>query len=104
MGCCPSCNGSGFSGDDAVPGGLCWDCQGTGHAHAGRCVRRDWFVIVVMTIVILVQLASALLNYTAYINDQHGVIPNLAIGSLNLAVLVYAHAVLIKTTQLERRD
>ena len=39
-GCCSMCKGTGYSGDDATPGGKCWDCQGTGHAHAGPCNRR----------------------------------------------------------------
>lgn len=37
-GCCTECGGSGYSGDEAVPGGACWDCQGTGHPHEGACV------------------------------------------------------------------
>jgi hypothetical protein len=36
-GCCPGCDGTGVSGDETVPGGLCWDCKATGHPHAGRC-------------------------------------------------------------------
>jgi hypothetical protein len=39
IGCCTSCIGTGYSGDEAVPGGKCWDCYGTGHPHAGRCRR-----------------------------------------------------------------
>jgi hypothetical protein len=42
-GCCTACKGTGFSGDDAVPGGMCWDCQATGHPHAGPCAP-DWLV------------------------------------------------------------
>jgi hypothetical protein len=36
-GCCGACDGRG--GDASAPetGGLCWDCQGTGHAHVGPC-------------------------------------------------------------------
>lgn len=33
-GCCSACGGTGNSGDDATPGGQCWDCRMTGHAHA----------------------------------------------------------------------
>jgi hypothetical protein len=36
-GCCAECGGSGHSGDEAVPGGLCWGCRGTGHPHDGPC-------------------------------------------------------------------
>jgi hypothetical protein len=32
-GCCTCCDGTGVSGDTAVPGGLCWDCRATGHPH-----------------------------------------------------------------------
>lgn len=39
-GCCTSCSGTGFSGDEAVPGGMCWDCKATGHPHAGSCRRN----------------------------------------------------------------
>jgi len=31
-GCCDSCRGTGCSGD-VETGGVCWDCQGTGHPH-----------------------------------------------------------------------
>lgn len=31
-GCCPSCEGTGRSGDPATSG-ACWDCRGTGHPH-----------------------------------------------------------------------
>jgi hypothetical protein len=44
-GCCTGCGGSGYSGDSAVPGGMCWDCRGTGHSHAGRCRRSPWLRI-----------------------------------------------------------
>jgi hypothetical protein len=37
VGCCQACDGTGASGDDAVPSGQCWDCRGTGHAHEGPC-------------------------------------------------------------------
>lgn len=42
-GCCPRCV-DGASGEECT-GGLCWDCQGTGHAHSGRCRSRflDWW-------------------------------------------------------------
>lgn len=40
LGCCTSCNGTGYSGDSAVPGGMCWDCKATGHPHAGSCRRN----------------------------------------------------------------
>lgn len=35
-GCCPMCGGGGASGEEST-GGKCWDCQGTGHPHLGRC-------------------------------------------------------------------
>lgn len=34
-GCCDMCHGTG-AGDRSCPGG-CWDCQATGHPHAGLC-------------------------------------------------------------------
>ena len=44
-GCCGNCDG--YGGDASAPetGGMCWDCQGTGHAHLGRCRSRflDWW-------------------------------------------------------------
>lgn len=33
-GCCDACKGTGYSGDTAVPNGMCWDCRGTGHPHS----------------------------------------------------------------------
>lgn len=33
---CSECNGSGYSGDSAVPNGACWDCQGTGLYNGGE--------------------------------------------------------------------
>ena len=38
--CCPSCSGRGAGGTAMVEshGGLCWDCQATGHPHA-----PDWW-------------------------------------------------------------
>ncbi len=33
---CISCNGSGYSGDEAVPGGKCWDCRGGGVTPGGK--------------------------------------------------------------------
>jgi hypothetical protein len=43
-GCCSSCGGSGYSGEECT-GGACWDCQATGHPHLGRCRSRflDWW-------------------------------------------------------------
>lgn len=35
-GCCGACSGTGVSGEIET-NGLCWDCRGTGHAHAGPC-------------------------------------------------------------------
>src|SRR5512142_472849 len=37
---CPICEGSGYSGDQAVPGGKCWDCRGAG-ILPGRLVITD---------------------------------------------------------------
>lgn len=31
---CDSCQDTGYSGDQAVPGGRCWDCRGTGMTHS----------------------------------------------------------------------
>lgn len=31
---CDSCQDTGYSGDEAVPGGRCWDCRGTGMTHS----------------------------------------------------------------------
>ena len=52
-GCCVSCRGTGYSGDQAVPGGACWDCRGTGHSHLGWCpitllVRLYWAAVVAL--------------------------------------------------------
>ena len=30
------CGGGGASGEEST-GGMCWDCQGTGHPHLGPC-------------------------------------------------------------------
>ena len=37
---CSECNGSGFSGDSAVPNGGCWDCRGTGKHNGGEPAVR----------------------------------------------------------------
>lgn len=39
-GCCRACDGDGAGGTARVEshGGLCWDCQGTGHPHV-----RSWW-------------------------------------------------------------
>lgn len=43
-GCCPSCDGTGASGEECT-NGACWDCQATGHPHIGRCRSAflDWW-------------------------------------------------------------
>jgi hypothetical protein len=40
-GCCPMCV-DGYSGEECT-GGLCWDCQGTGHPHLGPCGGWEHF-------------------------------------------------------------
>jgi hypothetical protein len=42
-GCCPSCAGSGASGEECT-GGACWDCQATGHPHLGPCGFWLWWL------------------------------------------------------------
>jgi hypothetical protein len=42
-GCCPSCGGSGASGEECT-GGACWDCQATGHPHLGPCGFWLWWL------------------------------------------------------------
>lgn len=37
-GCCPRCHGTGGDVWDESTSGLCWDCQATGHPHAGLCM------------------------------------------------------------------
>jgi superfamily II DNA or RNA helicase len=37
---CSECNGSGHSGDSAVPGGQCWDCRGSGFYNGGQVTCR----------------------------------------------------------------
>lgn len=37
-GCCDRCHGTGGDVWDESTGGLCWDCQGTGHPHLGLCM------------------------------------------------------------------
>lgn len=32
--CCTSCKGTGRDASAPETNGMCWDCQGTGHAHA----------------------------------------------------------------------
>ena len=41
-GCCSMCGGRGASGEECT-GGMCWDCQGTGHPHLGPCGRWETF-------------------------------------------------------------
>lgn len=41
-GCCSMCGGGGMSGEECT-GGMCWDCQGTGHPHLGPCGRWETF-------------------------------------------------------------
>lgn len=36
------CGGGGASGEECT-GGMCWDCQGTGHPHLGPCGRWERF-------------------------------------------------------------
>lgn len=36
-GCCGACDGRGRDMGAPETGGLCWDCQGTGHPHLGPC-------------------------------------------------------------------
>lgn len=38
---CSSCQDTGFSGDQAVPGGACWDCRGQGWTPVGRGMWPD---------------------------------------------------------------
>lgn len=64
-GCCGNCDG--YGGDASAPetGGRCWDCQGTGHAHVGRCRSRflDWWHLregsVVLTVMLWTVLTTA---------------------------------------------
>lgn len=54
-GCCGNCDGEGADASAPETGGLCWDCQGTGHAHSGRCRSRflDWWHLKESTVVLL---------------------------------------------------
>lgn len=54
-GCCGNCDGEGSDASAPETGGLCWDCQGTGHPHAGRCRSRflDWWHLKESAVVLL---------------------------------------------------